>query len=88
MAVAQGPTIIEAFGRSFRRVWQEDECLRHDPDAERWPAAWTRLFSENPPDERSTSPDRHEDWGDADAVLFGDRMVVRSYDGHSIWIPA
>lgn len=81
-------TAVQAFGKTWRRVWAEDECLRHDPSAERWPAAWRRLFNTEPPDERAPmTPEDHEDWGDADAVRYGERMVVRSYDGHSLWVP-
>jgi hypothetical protein len=83
------PTEIEAFGVRGKLVWLEDEALRHDPTAERLAGAWRRLFNAEPPDEHApTTPKNHEDWGDASAHRFGDRMIVSSYDGQSIWVPA
>lgn len=80
---------LQAFGRTWRCVWEEDECLRKDPDAECWPAAWKRLFGEDPPNKRAaTKPQDHEDFGDAGALRVGDRLILHSYDGHSLWVPA
>lgn len=76
---------VTAFGRAWRYVWIEDECLLDDPDAERVATAWARLFSEPYPNLQSAMG--VEDAGDACAYLFGEHMMISSYAGHSIWVP-
>lgn len=75
---------VEAFGRTWKRVWVEDEALRHI-DGERVDAAWLRLFGEPMPTRRLRDCPT-EDWGDTFAHLVGERVVLVSYDGDSIWI--
>lgn len=80
------------FSQKWKRVWLEDDCTLRDPDAERWPAAWRRLFSSEPPPVTYSAEilpiaDAHADLGDADAFLLGDRVVMSSFDGFSLWVP-
>jgi predicted HAD superfamily Cof-like phosphohydrolase len=79
--------IIEAFGRKWKRVWQEDEATRNFPDNaghEYVDAAWKRLFGEEYP--KPAQRDAYEDWGDSSAYLIGERAVVSSFDGCSIYV--
>lgn len=71
-----------AFGKEWRRLWQEDECLRHDPDAEHIEGAWKRIVGTEYPGTRNAPK---EDWGDADASLVAGKLVVSSFDGYSLW---
>lgn len=76
---------IEAFGRKWKRVWQEDDATRNDPTAEHLRQAWKRLFGEEYPGSK-TAPE--EDHGDTFYYEFGDRVYVMAYDGDSIYVPA
>lgn len=83
---------LKVFGRLWRPVWTEDDCTLRDPDAERWPAAWKRLFNVDPPPGKYSGEilpiaDEHADLGDTDVFRFGDRLVVSSFDGFSLWVP-
>lgn len=65
------------------RRWSEDECLRHDPDAERIEAAWFRLFGEELPDDAQALA--KYDGGDSFATLFpGGRVAWSTYEGSAI----
>lgn len=64
-------------------VWKEDECLRHDPDAERIGNAWQRLFGESAPD----SDDCLEEWDGGDMLAYrypNGRVAWSCYDGAMI----
>lgn len=76
---------IEAFGRKWKRVWQEDDATRNDPTAEHMRQAWKRLFNEEYPGSKEAP---EEDHGDTFYYLFADRMYVMAYDGDSIYVPA
>jgi hypothetical protein len=73
---------VKAFGRTWRRVWQEDECLRNI-DGETVGEAWQRFFAEPMP---ATKGAPMEDWGDAYAYRLGDRVVVYEPGGAGIWV--
>jgi hypothetical protein len=64
--------------------WQEDECLRHDPNAERLSGAWRRLFGVVFEDDAKIV----EQWDGGDQYWYlhdGGRVHVHAYDGYSIW---
>jgi hypothetical protein len=73
---------VAAFGKEWRRLWQEDECLLRDPDAEHIEGAWKRLIGTEYP---GTARFAHEDWGDAGAFHVAGKLVVSSFDGYSLW---
>lgn len=90
MSVEFTPRTLEIFGRTYRLEWDEDAWV---PDRERWPAAWRRLFNTEPPPggysgEILPLADEHADLGDTDVFRFGDRLIVSSFDGYSLWVPA
>jgi len=63
-------------------VWCEDECLRHDPDAERIEDAWEHFFGVPMLSKNSATK---LDWGDCFVYLFDDgRSAVMSHNGWSI----
>jgi hypothetical protein len=64
-------------------VWQEDECLRHDPEAERLPGAWRRLFSSDIISETVLV----SAWrGDSRYDLYsGERVAALHPEGHAIY---
>jgi hypothetical protein len=78
---------IQAFGRMWKKVFEEDNALRHDPDAEGFRDAWKRLFGSDWPG-FSDAPE--EDHGDTFCYLMpgGDRLYVMACDGNSLWVPA
>ena len=65
------------------RLWKEDECLRHDPDAPHLGDEWERqfdcIFFDDPIVEKW-------DGGDQDWYLHPNgRIHVHSFDGTEIW---
>lgn len=76
---------ITAFGREWRRAWQEDEMLLHDPDVEHVAQAWVRVVGTPYPGYAGMPM---EDWGDTLVHHVGDAVVLNAYDGHSIYLPA
>lgn len=65
------------------RLWKEDECLLRDPNAERLPAAWMRIFGEPLPEKGLCL---HHDGGDGDFYLAPNGATFWSgFDGHEIY---
>ena len=66
-----------------RTLWEEDECTRHDPNAERLPQAWQRLFGEVMPALEGCIAEW--DGGDTFAYLLpGKRVAWHTYTGAAI----
>lgn len=67
-------------------LWEEDDCLRHDPDAERAAGAAYRMFRFDLESSSHRVLARH-DYGDAGYVLYSGGYVIGwSYMGGSVGI--
>lgn len=68
-----------------RPLWEEDECLRHDPDAERIGSAFRRITGE---DYDGKAVVETYDGGDHEMRLMPNGYVVYcGYDGYAIYPP-
>jgi predicted HAD superfamily Cof-like phosphohydrolase len=77
---------IEAFGRKWKRVWQENAGTKAsgDPSHEYTSAAWERLFGEKPMLDEA-GPEEDHDTGFY--FLHAGRVVDYSDAGNSIYVP-
>lgn len=67
-------------------LWEEDDCLRHDPDAERAEDAAHRMFGFNKKSDRNRILAR-SDFGDSGYNLHSGGIVIGwSYAGGSVGV--
>lgn len=69
----------------LRTVWAEDECLRHDPDAERVGDAWRRLYGEDMPRAKDVTEHTEEcianGWPSGCACPCHASQAIATWDG-------